>query len=264
MKAAGPSLLVLLALTACGRPTGDFDRAAPSVLHDNLLPAVGDIVAKNGREELVSGFNRTDNEVTLRDRAWALVQVAHARDWFGLSLTEGQRTRILPEIDQRFDPNGYYNFLRKDKFRSSEARWNRLLADIRADTGLIGPFWAEVRKVKADDDQRIAALNARRDLSPTELYDAYARVDENARVVDWVWRAMRFRVKAYRIAIDRMQIETPTERLYEINSAWGDLQAAIAEAELASGAAFANRGGPPERHSRYSTGAGIQEKVPQK
>lgn len=256
--------VLALALAACGRPVGDFDRAKPSVLHDNLMPALGDTVAKNGREELVSGFNRTDREVELRDRAWTLIQAPHAKDWFGNLLVEWQRTRILPELDQRFDPNGYYNYLRRDRVASSEARWNKLLADMQADTALIGPFWGEVRKVKTDDEKRIHALDARKDLSPTELYDAYGRVDENARVVDWVWRAMRLRLKAYRTAIDRMEIETPTDRLWEVNQAWNDLQAAIAAAELDSGARWVGRAGPPVRSSRYATGAGITEKVPQK
>src|SRR5690606_7552578 len=33
--------LACLAVAGCARPTGDFGRAAPSVLHDELMPALG-------------------------------------------------------------------------------------------------------------------------------------------------------------------------------------------------------------------------------
>ncbi|MDR3494904.1 MAG: hypothetical protein P4L82_09890 [Ancalomicrobiaceae bacterium] len=219
-----------LAATACGRPTGDFGRAEPSLLHDSWLPFVGDQFA-GARGELVSDFNRTDNEQTLRDRAWALVEPPHLHDWFGEMLVEGQRTRVLPEIDQKFNIKAYYELLRRDPFKSSETRWQRLLFDMRTDAQLIGPFWREVRRVKADDAARLHSVDGRKDLTPAELYNATARIEENARLVDWVWRAMRFRLKSYRLCIDRMLIETPTERTMEINVAWDSLQSTIAMAE---------------------------------
>ena len=60
---------LVLGLAACGRPTGDFERAEPSLLHDRVLPFGGDVVAAYGRREQVSSFRRTDREETLRDRA---------------------------------------------------------------------------------------------------------------------------------------------------------------------------------------------------
>ena len=42
---------------------------------------------------------------------------------------------------------------------------------------------------------------------------------------------MRLRLKSYRLCIDRMLIETPTERTMEINVAWDSLQSTIAMAE---------------------------------
>lgn len=252
-----------LALAGCGRSTGDFGRAEPNVLDDSWMPAVGDVVARHGRGELVSDFNRTDREGTLRDRAWSIVRAPHAADWLGESLIEGQRTRVLPELDARFDPAGYYAFLRRDRFDSSEARWSRLLVDMRADTQLVGPFWAEARSVREDDRVRLSAADGRRDLGPVELRDAYARIDENARVVDWVWRAMRFRLTAYRMAIDRMMVETPTDRLWEVDRVWDGLKAAIVAAENDFPAAERRRAGDATR-SRYGLGAGIADKVPQK
>ena len=263
IRTAALVALAAVTLTACARDTGDFGRARPNALADRVVPAIGDVVARHGRDELVSDFNRTDREGTLRDRAWALVRAPHVADWFGHSLVELQRTRVLPEIDSRFDPAGYHNYLRRDSFRSSEARWNRLMLDIRADTELVGPFWDEARRVRADDALRLGAVDGRRDVAAEELRNAYARIDENARVVDWVWRAMRFRLAAYRMAIDRMQVETPTDRLWEVNQAWGTLRRAIetAEADFPTSPHTTRAAGS---RSRYGLGAGIREVVPQK
>jgi hypothetical protein len=260
-------LLLLAAVTAgalagCARDTGDFGRAPPNALDDRVKPFLGDMTARHLRGELVSDFNRTDREGTLRDRSWAIVRAPHAEDWFGHLLVEGERTRILPEIDSRFDPAGYYGYLRRDPYRSSEARWNRLLLDMRADAELVGPFWREARRVRDDDGLRLRAVDGRGDVAAEELRDAYARVDENARVVDWVWRALRFRLAAYRTAIDRMQVETPTDRLWEINEAWRAFGRAIETAE-ADFPAVPRRTASPIR-SRYATGSGIREVVPQK
>ncbi|TBW41000.1 hypothetical protein EYW49_02260 [Siculibacillus lacustris] len=254
----------VLGLAGCGRATGDFGRAERNVVDDSWLPALGDQIARHGRGELVSDFNRTDREGVLRDRAWSLVRPPHARDWFGASLVEWQRTRILPTVDPRFDPDGYYNYLRRDPFRSSEARWNRMIADMRADAALVGPFWAEARRVRDDDRARLGEVDGRRDVAPPELKDAYARIDENARVVDWVWRSMRLRLAAYRRAIDRIEVETPSDRLYTANLAWNALKAAVDAAERDFPAAPHGTAPEPPGRSRYATGAGIHEDVPQK
>lgn len=250
-------------LAGCGRPTGDFGRAEPSFLHDRVMPAAGDLVAEWDRREVVSDFNRTDREGTLRDRAWSLVRAPHVRDWFGETLVEFERTRIVPPIDWAFEPKGYYNHLRRDPFVSSETRWNRVVADMRSDTGLIGPFWSEARRVREDDALRLRALDERRGGAPSELSNAYARIDENARVVDWVWRAMRLRVAAYRDAIDRMMVETPSQRRYEAEIAWGELRDAITRAEAGMPPAPRSTAGgrSPSRYTRSET---ITEKVPQK
>lgn len=254
--------LATLGLAGCARETGDFGRAAPNLVDDRVAPFVGDEVARRLRGELVSDFNRTDREGTLRDRSWAIVRAPHAEDWFGNRLVEAQRTRLLPEIDSRFDPAGYYGYLRRDPYRSSEARWNRLLLDMRADTDLVGPFWKEAKRVREGDRLRLVALDGRADVRAEELRDATARIDENARVVDWVWRALRFRLAAYRMAIDRMQVETPTERLWEMNETWRAFRRAIETAEADFPAAERRTLTP--RRSRYATGAGIEEAVPQK
>lgn len=260
------SLLLVLAaaLAGCARETGDFGRAKPNTWNDRILTFAGDETARWGRGELVSDFNRTDREGTLRDRSWSIVRAPHAEDWFGHLLVESQRNRLLPEIDSRFAPGAYHARLRKDPYVSSEARWNRLITDMITDAELVEPFWAEARRVRNDDQSRLAAADGRHDLGAEELRDAYARIDENARVVDWVWRALRFRLAAYRMAIDRMAVETPSDRLGEARHAWRAFEAAIDRAE-SDFPAVTRKGDPTGgRRSRYAEGAGIRERVPQK
>ena len=259
-KFAALAVLELL-VASCGQPTGDFGRVEPSILHDSWLPFAGDKLA-NARGELGSDFNRTDNETTLRNRAWAIVAPPHLHDWFGETLVEFQRTRVLPEIDQKFNVKAYYELLRRDAFKSSETRWQRLLFDMRTDAQLAGPFWKEARRVKVDDAARMHSVDGSRDLTPAELYNATARVEENARVVDWVWRAMRFRLKSYRLCIDRMLIETPTERTMEINVAWDSLQSTIAMAEQGTkDLRFPVNAEATPRPSRYATQPTVGEPV---
>jgi hypothetical protein len=257
--------LIALPLAGCLRETGDFGRAEPNVINDTLLPFAGDQTARYVRREQVSDFNRTDREGDLRDVAWALVMPPHVGDWIGESLIELQRTRILPNMDSRFDPGAYYAFLRREQFRSSEVRWARLIADMAMDRQLVPPFWDKARQVKEDDRQRVQAMDARRDLTPQELANAYARIDENARLVDWVWRSLRYRINAYRNAIARMAIETPSARHSEATLMLRDLELTIAEAEKGSMmGGEAGRMAGYVRPSRQTDPRSINEKVPQK
>jgi hypothetical protein len=252
------ALALATALAACSQDVGDFGRPQPGILHDQLMPKAGNYAAENMRGELVSAYDFTDNEVEMRKRAWALVQPPNQHDWFGNSLVELQRTRILPEIDTKYDARAYYQIIRRQNFASSETRWQRIIDDMRIDADLIGPFWGTLRQVNADDAERVHALDRRRDLTPGELHDAYARIDENARLADWVWRAMRF-------PIDRLQVETPTRRLWEVNAAFDKLQTAIAQAEAGSaGLRLALVENGPARASRYTMQKEVHEIVPQK
>jgi hypothetical protein len=227
------------------------------------MPDAGGWIAGHLRGELVSGFARTDREERLRDRAWALVMPPHARDWLGAVLVEGQRTRILPEVDHRFDARAYYGRLMGEGYRSSETRWTRIIDDMRQDAALVGPFWAEARGVRADDAARVAAVDARRSLGPDELKDAYARIDENARLVDWVWRALNFRLRCYRFAIDRLAVETPGEQRALADLGWTELRLAIRVAESEEGGGEVARVTPMARPGR-ARAASADEPVPQK
>ncbi|PTW57671.1 hypothetical protein C8N35_110150 [Breoghania corrubedonensis] len=212
----------------CARPTGDFDRATPNVMHDEILPEAGRVMAAK-RGEPTSTFNLTDQEEELRNRAWALIRPASSRDWVDATATEAQRTRIIKPIDDKLDPRIYYMYLRSDKFSSSQTRYDRVISDISGDTDLVRPFCQLAVRVEDMDAERLNATNRRPDLKPEEYAAAVGRVNENRRIISWVTRALKFRLVAYRHAIDRLEIETPSrDRVWDANTAWRHLAGEVA------------------------------------
>lgn len=268
----GLAVALAAAVAAC-RPTGDFGRARPSVVHDDLLPAAGRWIASRERQEPVSGFLLTDTELELRDRAFAFVRAPHVRDWWFDALVEGERTRILPLLDMpppvdtpsatafealwrtmtapAFDTTRYYAFLRTDPDRSTENRWVRVGEAMTGDAALVPPFCAVAAKVRQIDVERLAALGRIAGLEDAYVDNAYARVEENNRVIAWVWRALAYRVVSYRYAIDRLTVETPSERQWDVNRTYDALAAVRCDA--ATSWAKAAAAGVP-RASRLAKG----------
>lgn len=268
-KAGGALVLVMVAVAACGRPTGDFGRAEPSFLHDKLLPAAGNLVAEHGRKEPVSRFPLTDDEIELRNRAWAFVRAPHVRDWWLDTLVEGERTRILPilkggnapsaEIVAMFpeialpllapayDRSRYHRYLLSDGRISTETLWTRVIDDARADTALIPPFCDVAGRVRRADVERLGALRRQR-IVEAGLHDgAEARVWENEETIAWVWQALGYRAASYRYAIDHFQVEAPSGQLFATNRAYDTL---IASKCLGAPTIRTALPGGPGRHSR--------------
>lgn len=244
-KAGGALVLVMIAVAACGRPTGDFGRAEPSFLHDTLLPTAGNLVAEYGRKEPVSGFPLTDDEIELRNRAWAFVRAPHVRDWWLDTLVEGERTRILPVLkggdapsaeivamfpemalpllSPAYDSGRYHRYLLSDGRISTETLWTRVVDDASADTALIPPFCEVAARVRRADVERLGALRRQR-LVEARLHDgAEARVWENEETIAWVWQALGYRAASYRSAIDHFQVQAPSSQLFAANRAYDTL-----------------------------------------
>jgi hypothetical protein len=245
-------------LTACVRPTGDFDRAKPSVIHDDLMPAVGDGAARL-RGDPVSKFNYTDDEKLMRDRGWTLIRPPWTKDWIGGTKVELARTRVLPETDGRVPPDLYFHYLRSDKFRSSNARFDKISSDASGDADLVMPFCVVALRVKKADDERLRALKSRQ-LATEETYEgAKARVWENRVMIKWVGQALRYRIIAYKRALDGLEIETPSEnRRWRVNTAIRQLEGQVQIAE--AGCDSENRDGNdvPTKKSRIFTGWGTE------
>lgn len=258
----GVALAIVLAVTGCARPTGDFGRAKTSTIHDDVLPAVGTSMARQ-RGEPVSGFNFTNDERELRDRSWAIVSPPHSKDWLAAQKAGAQRTRLLGEADRTLDPKSYYDYLRRDPYRSSDARFDRVINDIRSDKKLVDPFYDVLKRVLSADAERARVARASSTATLKERRAAHARVEENIQIQNWVCRALRFRLKAYRNAIDRLEIETPSKRLFEANLAWRRLSEAIDAAQNATaGSSIVSQ--RRVRPSRFASQWASDDRVPQK
>lgn len=284
LKAGGMLAVVLVAVAACGRPTGDFGRAAPSYLHDTLLPAAGDLIASQARKEPVSAFPLTDDEIELRNRAWAFVRAPHARDWWLDTLVEGERTRILPIlkgdgamspetaamfpeialplIAPAYDRSRYHRYLLSDGRRSTETLWTRVTDDARADTALVPPFCAVAARVRRADVERLGALR-RQGLVEASLHEgAEARVWENEETISWVWQALGYRGASYRYAIDHLEVEAPSGQLVTAERALAELLGVRCFGAPAMRTAMPS---VPARHSRLMNPPDpFDEPVPQK
>ncbi len=251
-------------LAACQRPTGDFGRPAPSVIHDRLMPQMGSELAV-ARGEPMSRFNLTDDERELRDRGWTLIRPPASEDWIEGTRTELIRTRILPETANKLDPDRYYSYLRSDKYRSSEVRYDKVAADARADAELVPPFCKVATRVMAADEERLRALGRREISTKEELAGAQARVWENRRYIDWAGQALRYRLVSYRNAIDALEIETPSHnKVWDANVAWKKLAAEVVLLE--KGCEAINRYGQEEdaRRSRIYSNWGTERPAPVK
>lgn len=247
-------LALLVVLTGCTRPTGDFDRARPSVVHDDLMPAVGENAARL-RGDPVSKFNYTNDEKLLRDRGWTLIRPPWTKDWIGGTMVELSRTRVLPETEGRVPPDLYLIYLRSDKFQSSDARYDKIAADATGDAELVMPFCEVALRVQKADDERLRVLRNQK-VTTQETYDgAKARVWENRVMVKWVGQALRYRIIAYKKALKGLEIETPSrDRVWKVNNAIRELEGQVRLAEASCEAN--NRYGQekPAKKSRIYTG----------
>lgn len=212
-RAATVSLICVasIVLAACSRPVGDLGRARTTYVNDHVAPKIGKLLAKRRGEE-VSSFRKTDAELELEDLSWNIVRPLHVDDWVSGSLVEARRTGIFPDINDKLDHKAYLFWLRIETFRSSEARWNRVISDIRADQGAIQPFYDQARLIYVTDKQRIIYLEQNSDIDYPYRVATKARVEENEKLIQLALESLRFRYAAYDHAIKRLTVETPSPR----------------------------------------------------
>lgn len=258
------SVFACIFVSGCVRPTGDFDRASPSVIHDTAFPKAGDEAARL-RGDPVSKFNYTNDEKMLRSRGWGLIRPPWTKDWIGGTVAELARTRILPETEGRVPPDLYLIYLRSDKFQSSDARYDKIASDAAGDAKLVQPFCEVALRVQKADDERLRVLQ-NKPVTTEETYEgAKARVWENRVMTKWVGQALRHRIIAYKKALDGLEIETPTQnRVWKVNNAIRELEGQVQVAEGGCDADNPIENSSPLRRSRIFTGWGTERKPVQK
>lgn len=221
-------MAVLLLAGCVARPTGDFGRAAPGVLHDEIMPAIGEVRAAAAGEP-VSDFNLTDQEREMHNRVWRFLVAPHAHDWFYDTATELQRTRLASNLDSDFTADRYYAYLRSERFQSSRVRYRKVANDIEIDIATIPETFAAICRVIEVDRQRVIAVTNVSLAAPDAPAQVAARRWENQQKIDWFTRALTYRYHSYSIALERLLVETPHE------------EARLVDAQLARMAPYVER-----------------------
>jgi len=206
-RAVLPTLAALV-LAACSQ-TGDLGRVrdVPGSLNNVLFDRGPD-----PRAEL----NRTDAEREMIERVHRFVSPVPGQPWMRRD-PEAHSDRPFPPVD------AYYDWLRKQRFASSHARYNRLRNDIRADIQSIPAAFEAVCRVEQIDRRRSIAA---KDLVRADpfLVEARARrhAQNRARIAHFS-AAIEYRYEAYVHALESLLIETPHREAREIDAELSEL-----------------------------------------
>lgn len=243
-------------LAGCvARPVGDFGRAQPSVLHDQVMPLAGDYIAM-ARKEPVSNLNQTDQEREMHDRTWRFLIAAHSRDWLFDSSVELQRTRIGRARDYQFSIDRYYNWLRSTAYQSSTTRYATVGRHILADLDTVPTTFRSICAVKEVDRQRSVALAELRGIEQSVADNVTARRAENDWHIDWFVRALDYRYQSYAYALDHLLVETPHEQSRAVDDTLRQLKPWVDRAkrgDFCGGASAGYAGQGAAIPSRYQT-----------
>lgn len=209
------SVSVLGLLSGCGT-YGDFDRLRPSLVYDDIHAWMGPAAAPGPATKIVWRHQLTDEERTLRDLAYPLIEPPYDRNtWYSVigEYGGGKRAFVYP------DRAAYASRLFTTAYRSQTARYNRLIEDIRNDVTRLDPFFSAARYVIQMDRKRGKALAYVTRLTREERANTLQRIDENHNVVVWVQQSLVERARSYRIALERMVIAAPSPLAVEAERA---------------------------------------------
>jgi hypothetical protein len=232
VSASGKLVVIstVLLLAACARPVGDFGRAESDVLHDEVLPRAGAMIARQNKEP-VSLFNLTDEEEEMRNRVWRFLIASHAKDWMFDHSVEMQRTRISKPVDLNFRTDRYYRHLRLDEYASSNGRYLRLAQDVQTDIKTLPGTFASICHVMEIERRRQVALKGLYAGNDAVKKQVLAREYENKNIINWFARAVDYRYKSYDVALNRLLVETPHEEAHAANEQLNRLAVLVGRAQ---------------------------------
>jgi hypothetical protein len=205
----------------------DFGRIRPELTSDTMHDWVGrDAVAGIGGPP--SEFRLTDDELQLRDRAYALIEPPYNRQrfdsvWREYGFGRDRRNEL------HFDRSGYLRRLHETYRRSEASAYARIVTDARNDVEQIGPFFLHAARVTDMDRRRAASLAHITAPTPRERRNAIVRTKENQAVIAWVCGALRDRAAAYRFALERLVVAVPSPGAAEADRAVGMLKIRIGQ-----------------------------------
>ena len=187
---------------------GDFGRVRAEFVSDDMHAWVGrDAVAGSG--EPPSEFRLTDDERTLRDLAYALIEPPYNRNRWDSVWREYGLGRPPAGAEQAPNRETYLAKLHQSHRRSEASAYAQIVTDARNDVERLPGFFTVVGRVIDIDHKRALSLAHVSTLGPGERTNAYRRNNENKAIVAWVCRAVKQRVISYRFALERLVIAVP-------------------------------------------------------
>ena len=219
------ALLALLSLCGC-TSIGDFGRLADPLVTDDIHAWVGEEAAASAGSP-ISADNLTDDERTLRDLAFPLIEPPYDRIRWDAVVYEYGTKRSFQRKLWTFDQTAYYRHLQGEMLRSSAARYNQLIDDIRNDIVRIGSFFVAARRVVDLDRRREASMAQVASLTPAERVNAQARINENSLTIAWVNRSLNQRCASYRFALEHLAVAEPQPIAADADTALTQLQQQI-------------------------------------
>jgi hypothetical protein len=218
-------LAALVSLAGCGSNNRDFGEVRGTYLRDDMHDWVG--YGSYGGQNVPQSYSRlTDDERALRDLAYPLIEAPYDRQqWYSAF---GDYNEVL--VDPRnVDIRGEYaSRLLSARVRSPSVQYSRLTDDVRNDITRLPQFFETATRVLDIDGKRGASLAIVGDLSPQERENAHRRMRENASLVALVRTKLAQRAAAYRFALGRLVIATPSAQAVEAERAINQLQSQLA------------------------------------
>jgi hypothetical protein len=210
-------------LTGCGA-SHDFGRVRPTLVNDDTHAWMGPATARGPASNLAWKHQLTDEERTLRDLAYPLIEPPYDRNkWYSVIGEVGAGSRPWPYPDR----SAYASRLFTTAYRSQTARYNRLIEDIRNDVMRLDPFFSSARYVITMDRKREKALSYVTNLTVEERDNTLLRIAENRNIVRWVQESLQERAESYRVALERMVIAAPSPVAVEAERSLALLQQRI-------------------------------------
>jgi hypothetical protein len=217
---------------------GDFGRLQSPLVSDDIHAWVGQEAAAHAGAP-VSVNSLTDDERTLRDLAFPLIEPSYDRvRWDAVVYEYGQKRAFRRDL-WTFDTAAYYAHLMGEFHRSSIARYNQLIDDMRNDIVRIEPFFQTARRVADIDQRREKSIQIVVDLTPPERISALARVGENSLTIAWVHHSLTERCAGYRFALEHLTVAEPAPVAAEAERVLTQLQQQIAANQVATAPHFA-------------------------
>ena len=215
-------LALTIATFLAGCANHDFGEVNPVLVTDGIHDWIG---RDSGGPKRVapSRFEYTDDERALRDLAYPLIEPPFDRQqWYAVAGEYGLY-RANPADYRRYSKR-----LESSWRRSPSSRYSQLVDDIRNDITRMSQFFETASRVIDIDQKRQKSMAYVSDLSKKEHVNALRRIRENAHVVAIVQQSLADRVAAYRFALERLVVITPSLQAIEAERSITLLQNQIA------------------------------------